>query len=68
MLIFSKKSSLNGEMIFTKIHSGLIISAMAVCPNMAGVPSSQVRGCPLIRVSFEDRSYCIYQHFIQPSH
>ena len=31
MLIFSKKLSLNVEMIFTKIHSGLILSAIAVC-------------------------------------
>ena len=30
MLIFSKKLSLNVEMIFTKIHIGLIILAMAV--------------------------------------
>ena len=30
MLIFSKKLSLIVEMIFINIHSGLIISAMAV--------------------------------------
>ena len=35
LCLFSKKKSLNVELIFTKIHSGPIISAMAVCICMA---------------------------------
>ena len=39
MLIFSQKF-LNVEIIFTKMHSGLIISAMVVC--VYGCPSAGV--------------------------